>query len=88
MEHATLVTATLVTSERLQLLRNFLGFKTHCKLLLMVLNKALDMIDNSGATQSRRRRSANSLTNFGSFNSGEQQSMLDTSYEEKIFKKK
>ena len=65
-------------------IRNFLGFKTHCKLLLMVLNKALDMIDNSGATQSRRRRSANgSLTNFGSFNSGgEHQSVLDTSYEE------
>jgi len=66
-------------------IRNFLGFKTHCKLLLMVLNKALDMIDNSGSGTSQRRRSSaggNSLTNFGSFNSGEHQSVLDTSYEE------
>ena len=67
-------------------IRNFLGFKTHCKLLLMVLNKALDMIDNSasGSAQRRRRRSANgSLTNLGSFNSsGEHQLVLDTSYEE------
>ena len=64
--------------------RNFLGFKTHCKLLLMVLNKALDMIDNSViGTQSRRRRSANgSFTNLGSFNSGDHLSVLDTSYEE------
>jgi len=63
-------------------IRNFLGFKTHCKLLLIVLNKALDMIDNSvsGSTQRRRRRSANSLTNFGSFTSGDHQ--LDTNYEE------
>jgi len=63
-------------------IRNFLGFKTHCKLLLIVLNKALDMIDNSvsGSTQRRRRRSGNSLTNFGSFTSGDHQ--LDTNYEE------
>ena len=68
-------------------IRNFLGFKTHCKLLLIVLNKALDMIDNSvsGSAQSsrRRRRGSNgNLTNFGSFNSGEHQLVLDTSYEE------
>ena len=44
------------------------------------------MIDNSGVSGTqRRRRSANSLTNLGSFNSsGEHPLVLDTSYEENI----